>query len=234
MSTYPMPAIVSRDEWERSRADLLAREKAHMQAGDQIAAARRRLPMTPVDPVSVQGPAGVTPLHQLFEGRSMLLVYFFMWNAGKPHAKQCEGCTFNQAAVNEATRGYLAARDVSYAVFSVGPLEELLAYRDFMGWTTPWYSIAQSGPILKTRDGGDLRCYLRDGEQVYQTYDLTMRGTESTLPALQFLDLMPFGRQETWEDSPPGTPQVKAGSWWRQNGRPIAQWTRTSEPAPPK
>ena len=239
MSNYPMPAAVSRDEWDRARAELLAREKAHTHAGDQLAAARRRLPMTPVDPVTVQGPAGPTPLHQVFEGRQMLLVYFFMWNAGKPHNKQCEGCTHSQVAMTDAVIAYLAARDITYAVFSAGPLEELLAYRDFMGWTAPWYSTAGAGPALKTRDGGDLRCYLRtseseQGEKVYLTYENKWRGIESMLPTLQLLDLTPFGRQETWEDSPPGTPQVKAGSWWRQNGRPIAQWTRTQEPVAPK
>jgi predicted dithiol-disulfide oxidoreductase (DUF899 family) len=50
------------------------------------------------------------------------------------------------------------------------------------------------------------------------------------LPTLQLLDLTPYGRQETWEDSPDGCPQDQAGSWWRRNGRPVAQWTRTDEP----
>jgi predicted dithiol-disulfide oxidoreductase (DUF899 family) len=135
-------------------------------------------------------------------------------------------------------RAYLAARDVTYAVFSAGPLEEILAYRDFMGWTTPWYSTATSGPELKTRTGGDIRCYLRgsehNGEKVYMTYENKWRGIEPMLPTLQLLDLTPFGRQETWEDSPTGTPQAKSGSWWRRDGRPIAQWTRTNDPVPPK
>ena len=64
----------------------------------------------------------------------------------------------------------------------MGPLEEILAYRDFMGWTAPWYSTARSGPSLKTRDGGDLRVYLHDGEQVYLTYENKWRGIEPMLP----------------------------------------------------
>ena len=91
---------------------------------------------------------------------------------------------------------------MTYAVFSSGPLEEIIAYRDFMGWTTPWYSTADSGQALATRDGGDLRCYLRTDDQVFQTYETKWRGIEAMLPTLQLLDLTPYGRQETWEDSP--------------------------------
>ena len=80
---------------------------------------------------------------------------------------------------------------------------------------------------MTTRSGGDLRCYLRVGDQVFETYETKWRGIEAMMPTLQLLDLTPYGRQETWEDSPPGWPQVKAGSWWRRDGRPVAQWERT-------
>lgn len=221
------PQVVTRDAWERARADLLVREKAHTRAGDELAAARRRLPMTPMEPVMVVGPDGPVPLHDVFEGRRMLIVYHFMWNKGAPNHEQCEGCTHSQVAMNSSVLAYLAERDVNYAVFSNGPWDELIAYRDFMGWTTPWYSTTDSGAVLATRNGGDLRCYLRDGEQVFQTYETKWRGIEAMLPTLQLLDLTPYGRQETWEDSPAGWPQEQAGSWWRRDGRPVAQWTRT-------
>jgi predicted dithiol-disulfide oxidoreductase (DUF899 family) len=116
---------------------------------------------------------------------------------------------------------------VNYAVFSSGPWSEIIAYRDFMGWTTPWYSTSVSVAALATRTGGDLRCYLRAGDEVFQTYETKWRGIEVMLPTLQLLDLTAYGRQEAWEDSPAGWPQDKAGSWWRRDGRPIAQWTRT-------
>lgn len=223
------PAIVSHDDWQRARAELLASEKAHVRAGDALAAARRRLPMTRMEPVTVVGAHGPVPLRDVFEGRRMLLVYHFMWHAGAPHEKQCEGCTHSQVAINDAVRAYLAERNVSYAVFSRGPWAEIAAYRDFMGWTTPWYSTADSGGALATRDGGDLRCYLRIGDDVFLTYETTARGIETMLPTLQMLDLTVYGRQETWENSPAGWPQQdSAGSWWRRDGRPIAQWTRTS------
>jgi predicted dithiol-disulfide oxidoreductase (DUF899 family) len=230
MTELKTPKIVSRDQWERARAELLVREKAHTRAGDELAAQRRRLPMTPMERVTVEGLDGPIPLCDVFEGRRMLIVYHFMWNTGAPHDKQCEGCTHSQVAMNSAVCAYLAERDVSYAVFSSGPISEIVAYRDFMGWTTPWYSTADSPDVLRTRDGGDLRSYLRDGDEVFQTYETKLRGIEAMLPTLQLLDLTPYGRQETWEDSPAGWPQDQAGSWWRRDGRPIAQWTRTNAP----
>lgn len=229
MTEPATPKIVNREEWERARASLLGREKTHTRAGDELAAARRRLPMTPMDPAKILGSSGPVSLQQVFEGRRMLIVYHFMWNVGAPHHKQCEGCTHSQIAMTAAVRAYLADRDVTYAVFSSGPLDEIFAYRDFMGWTAPWYSTADSGDILATRDGGDLRCYLRSDGKVFQTYETKWRGIEAMLPTLQLLDIAPYGRQETWEDSPDGYPQDEAGSWWRREGRPIAQWTRTDE-----
>ncbi len=100
MTEPATPRIVTRDEWERARAELLVREKAHTRAGDELAAARRRLPMTRIEPVMVVGPDGPVPLHDVFEGRRMLIVYHFMWNKGAPHHKQCEGCTHSQTAMN--------------------------------------------------------------------------------------------------------------------------------------
>jgi predicted dithiol-disulfide oxidoreductase (DUF899 family) len=227
MTKPAAPKIVSREEWERARAELLVREKAHTDAGDELASARRRPPMTRMEPVTVVGAAGPVPLHDVFASRRMLIVYHFMWNHGAPHHKQCEGCTHSQTAMIAAVCAYLAERDVQYAVFSSGPWPEIIAYRDFMGWTPPWYSTADSGDVLKTRTGGDLRCYLRTGDEVLETYETKWRGIEAMLPTLQLLDLTPYGRQETWENSPADWPQDQAGSWWRRDGRPIAQWTRT-------
>lgn len=222
--------IVSRDQWTAACAELLEREKEHTHASDALAAARRRLPMTPMEPVSVVGSKGPVPLQEVFEGRKMLIVYHFMWKHGAPYHQQCEGCTFSQAAMTAVVCAYLGERDVTYAVFSSGLLDEIIAYRDFMGWTTPWYSTANSPDVLATRDGGDLRCYLRDGDQIFQTYETKWRGIEAMMPSLQLLDLTPYGRQETWEDSPEIVQLDEAGSWWRRDGRPIAQWTRTDEP----
>ena len=230
MNSPALPPIASREAWGHARAELLAREKAHTHAGDALAAARRRLPMTPMPALTVVGAKGAQPLNEVFEGRRQLLVYHFMWKRGAPPDKQCPGCTHTQVALNDAVRAYLAARDVTYAVFCAGPWDEIAAYRDFMGWSMPWYSTADTGSALPAiRNGGDLRSYLRDGDTVFQTYETTGRGVEAMLPSLQLLDLTPYGRQERWEDSPAGWPQPdQAGHWWARDGRPIAQWTRAN------
>lgn len=231
MTKATTPRIISREEWENARAELLVREKEHTHTGDALAAARRRLPMVQMEQLSVIGSNGAIPLQDVFDGRRMLLVYHFMWKTGAPLHKQCEGCTHTQAAMTAAVSAYLAERDVTYAVFSSGPIDEINAYREFMGWTVAWYSTADSGPQLATRDGGDLRCYLKTDDQVFQTYETKWRGIEAMMPTLQMLDLTPYGRQETWEDSLVNIQLDPAGSWWRRDGRPVAQWTRTDKSA---
>lgn len=227
----PVPRSVDRKEWQRLRQELLEREKAHMRAGDALAAARRRLPMTPMPPVELVGANGKVPLVDVFEGRKLLLAYLFMWKRGAPHHRQCEGCTHVASQVSSAVRAYLAERDVTYAVFSRGPYEELAAYRDFMGWSMPWYSTEHAGDALATRNGGDLRCFLNHDGQAFLTYETSGRGVECGLTTLHLLDLTPYGRQEAWEDSPAGYPRdAEPGGWWGRDGRPVAQWTVTNEP----
>jgi predicted dithiol-disulfide oxidoreductase (DUF899 family) len=227
----PLPAVVGRAEWDRRRADLLVREKRHTRAGDAISAERRRQPITAVAPTEIVGPDGPIFVVDAFEGRSVLLAYAFMWSPGRPTAQQCEGCTLTIADLGSAVPAYLAERDVTFAVLCAGPWDEVSAYRDFMGWTMPWYStqFAQSEPALA--GGGIVRAFVRDGDDVYLTYESTDRGTESFAPTLHLLDLTVYGRRETWEDSPDGWPQDPTGTWWRRDGRPVAQWLRTSEPA---
>src|ERR1700759_4476559 len=102
MTEPATPKIVSRQEWEQARAELLVREKAHTRAGDELAAARRRLPMTPMDPVTVVGLAGPIALRDVFGGPRVVIVYHFMWNKGAPPPRQCEGCTHSQTAMTSA------------------------------------------------------------------------------------------------------------------------------------
>ena len=98
--------------------------------------------MVEVDPQTpLTGADGPVPLIDVFDGRSQLIAYFQMWHTGRPAAEQCEGCTFSTTHINELS--YLNSRDVSYATFCEGPYEESSRYRDFMGWTVPWYSVPQ-------------------------------------------------------------------------------------------
>ncbi|MBV9578997.1 MAG: DUF899 domain-containing protein [Chloroflexi bacterium] len=229
------PPVVDRATFQRQLDALRVQEKAHTHAGDAIAAARRRLPMVEVDSATpLIGPHGRVRLIDAFEGRRMLIAYYFMWNPGAPAADQCEGCSFYTAQVRELSM--IHSRDVTYATFCQGPYPESIKYRDFMGWTQPWYSAAESlGVLLVGRKIGmmHLVCYLRDHDRVYETYWTTIRGVEAMDNSYRLLDLTAYGRQEPWEDSPDGWPQ----QWgvfgdqhaYRIDGRPIVQWSRVDE-----
>jgi len=228
-SNQPLPRVTDRATWQAELERLRVDEKAHTRAGDALAAARRRLPMVEVDSgTPLMGPDGPVPLIDLFEGRSQLIAYFMMWHTGQSAADQCEGCTFSTAHISELS--YLHSRDVSYATLCEGPYEESSRYRDFMGWTMPWYSVPQDSVdrLISGRHFGILVCYLRDGDRVYETYWTTGRGNEVMAPSWGLLDLTVHGREELWEDSPPGWPQHwnTRGEQMRNEGRPTAQWAR--------
>lgn len=222
------PVVADRATWQAQLDGLLVREKAHTREGDAIAAARRRLPMVEVDPaIPLTGEHGPVPLLEVFEGRHQLIAYFHMWHTGQPAEAQCEGCTFFNGQVRELS--YLHSRDVTYATFCQGPYAESVAYRDFMGWDMPWYSADGSADaLLAGRWFGMQVCYLRHGDQVFETYWSSGRAAEALAPAYGLLDMTVYGRQETWEDSPPGWPQVfgTSGEQFRTDGRPTAQWPR--------
>jgi predicted dithiol-disulfide oxidoreductase (DUF899 family) len=224
------PVVVDRATFQAELDALRVREKAHTREGDAIAAARRRLPMVEVDATTrLSGSTGPVTLLDVFEGRRQLIAYYFMWDTGRPAADQCEGCTLYNGQVRELS--YLHSRDVTYATLCQGPYEESVRYRDFMGWTMPWYSARESLDTLLTgRRVGmfHLVCYLRDGDRVFETYWTNGRGVEAMDNTYGLMDLTVYGRQEKWEESPAGWPQ----RWevnreiWRTNGRPTAQWSR--------
>jgi predicted dithiol-disulfide oxidoreductase (DUF899 family) len=239
-----MPAVVERAAFEAQVQTLRAREKAHTHEGDAIAAARRRLPMVEVEATTpLVGRDGPATLLDAFEGRRQLIAYYFMWHTGHPAAEQCEGCTWVTSQVTELS--YLHSRNITYAVFCQGPFEESMRYREFMGWTMPWYSAQASLATLlgspKQPGRMHLVCYLRDGDRVFETYWTTIRGVEAMDYSYALMDLTVYGRQESWEDSPPGWPRqghltrTDAGPphWPRVSewpgGRPTAQWSRLEE-----
>ncbi|MCE7988574.1 MAG: DUF899 domain-containing protein [Caldilinea sp. CFX5] len=228
-TSHRLPPITDRQSWQAQIDELRVKEKAHTRAGDALAAERRRLPMVAVDPTTkLIGADGPVSLIDVFAGRSQLIAYFHMWHTGRPAAEQCEGCTFNTAQINELS--YLHSRDVSYATFCEGPYAESARYRDFMGWTMPWYSVPPESvaALVAGRDFGMLVCYLRDGDRVYETYWTTGRGNEVMGSSYLLLDRTVYGRQEFWEDSPAGWPQHwgAQGGQFRLDGRPTAQWSR--------
>jgi predicted dithiol-disulfide oxidoreductase (DUF899 family) len=228
----PLPEVVDRATFHTELDSLRTREKAHTRAGDEIAAARRRLPVVEMDAgIEVIGPDGPVTLLDAFEGRRQLMTYYFMWHPGRPASEQCEGCTWNNTQVTE--RSYLYSRDITYAVFCQGPYPESRRYRDFMGWDLPWYSAQDSlDKLLVGRTIGmmHLVCYVRHDDRVFETYWTTNRGVEQVDYNYTLMDLTLYGRQEPWEDSPAGWPQGWGGDVsehvTRINGRPIAQWSR--------
>lgn len=223
------PAVVDRAIFQAELDALWIREKEHTRESDAIAAARRRLPMVAVDGATpLVGPQGPLTLLDAFEGRRLLVAYYFMWYPGRPAANQCEGCTWFTAQVRELS--HLHSRDVTYATFCQGPYEESARYRDFMGWTMPWYSARDSlDTLLVGRRIGmmHLICYLRQRSDVFETYWTWMRGVEAMDNTYHLLDLTAYGRQEVTEESPEGWPQ----GWGEdghpmRDGRPISQWPR--------
>lgn len=222
------PQIVDRSTFQAKLDALRAREKAHTREGDAIAAARRRLPMVEVDGATpLIGGRGKVTLLDAFEGRRMLIAYYFMWHTGKPAPEQCEGCSLYTSQVRELS--FIHSRDVTFAVLCQGPYEESAQYRGFMGWEMPWYSAEDSlDALLVGRRIGlfHLVCYLRQESKVFETYWTTGRGVEAMDNSNALLDLTVYGRQETWEDSPNGWLQQQWHNRYRTNGRPIVQWPR--------
>jgi predicted dithiol-disulfide oxidoreductase (DUF899 family) len=226
--TAALPAVVDRATFQAELDALRIREKAQTREGDAIAAARRRLPMVAVDGATpLIGERGAVTLLDAFEGRRMLIAYYFMWHTGHPAPEQCEGCTWVTSQVRELS--YIHSRDVTYATFCQGPYEESARYRDFMGWEMPWYSAQGSlDTLLVGRRVGMMHivCYLRRGSNVFETYWTTIRGVEAMDNSYRLLDLTVYGRQQTWEDSPTGWPQGDIMDILRTNGRPTPQWSR--------
>lgn len=230
MRNAAVPAVVERAAFQAELDALRVREKAHTQESDAIAAARRRLPMVEVDGTTqLVGERGAATLLEAFEGRPLLIAYYFMWYPGNPAPEQCEGCTWFTTQVRELS--HIHSRDVTYATFCQGPYEASARYHDFMDWKMPWYSA--TGNSLDTLLAGRkantmyLMCYLRQGSKVFETYWTTRRGVEAMDNTYHLLDLTVYGRQEKWEDSPSGWPQRWEGAANMRTGeRPTSQWSR--------
>ncbi len=220
------PKVVSAEEWEVARGALLAEEKAHLRAGDALAARRRRLPMVEIEKdYAFEGPDGKASLLDLFEGYPQLIVYHFMFGPNSDIG--CDGCSM--FVDNLGHLAHLRARDTSFALVSRAPLAKLEAFRQRMGWDVPWYSsfgvafnvdfrVGPEQPQPERHQDGEtfgLSVFLRDGDRVFRTYFTDGRGVEPISSNWALLDLTPLGRQEEWEESPEGRPQSPPYGWWR-------------------
>jgi predicted dithiol-disulfide oxidoreductase (DUF899 family) len=131
-------ATATRDEWLKARLELLKAEKEHTRRGDELAQQRQALPWMPVDKQyrfdTDDGPA---TLADLFQGRSQLLVYHFMF--GPDYKAGCPSCSAIADGFN-GIAGHLANHDVMLTAVSRAPLAKLQAYKRRLGWTFPWAS----------------------------------------------------------------------------------------------
>jgi predicted dithiol-disulfide oxidoreductase (DUF899 family) len=130
--------IGTREEWVAASAELLQREKEHTRAGDELARQRRALPWVPVEKEYIfQTERGPTTLGELFDGRSQLVVYHFMF--GPHYEAGCPACSSTADGFN-GVLAHLGANDVTMICVSRAPIEKLLAYRERMGWSFNWAS----------------------------------------------------------------------------------------------
>ena len=223
-----LPPVVSQDEWQAARGELLAKEKQATRERDALAAERRRLPIVRIDKEYVfDGPDGEVTLAELFDGRRQLLVYNFMF--GPNQDVGCGGCSMFVDQIGHLA--HIHARDTSFALVSRAPIDKIEPYRKRMGWTIPWVSsfrndfnvdlgVSPETPQPDHYQDGEtfgLSVYLREDGEVFRTYFTAGRGVEALGSVWTFLDLTPLGRQENWEESPAGYPQTKPYEWWRRH-----------------
>jgi predicted dithiol-disulfide oxidoreductase (DUF899 family) len=211
--------IVSRAEWTEARTQLLAREKQFTRERDQLSAARRALPWVRVtERYEFDRVRGKATLADLFDGRSQLVVYHFMfapdWQAG------CKSCSFWADNFNGIVE-HLAHRDVSFVAVSRAPLAKLTAFARRLGWTFEWVSSHGSpfnhdfgvsftpdeiagGKVSYNYETQDARgpelpgisVFCNDGDAIYHTYSCYARGLDMMNTAYHYLDLVPRGRDE--------------------------------------
>lgn len=214
------PAVVSRDQWLVARKALLEKEKQLTHLKDRIAAERRELPWVRVDKTyRFDTDRGLQSLSDLFDGRSQLLVYHFMY--GPEWEGPCPSCCYVVDHL-DGPMPHLNARDVTVTVVSRAPLAKLDALKQRMGWKFRWVSSNQSdfnfdwqvsftpedirrgeieynyakGPAGVEELPGFSVFAKDDAGQVYHTFSAFARGVDNLVGAYNFLDLMPKGRDE--------------------------------------
>ena len=235
---FDTPPAVSRDEWEAARDALLAKEKALTRARDALAAERRRMPWLAVDrDYRFDGPEGNASLLDLFAGRRQLILYRAFHEPGvfgwPDHA--CRGCSM--VADQVAHPAHLHARDTSLAFVSRAPQEDIGRLKARMGWQhIPWFTITDSFDAdFDVGEWHGTNAFIRDGEKIFRTYFVNNRGDEQMGGTWNYLDITALGRQESWEDSPPGYPQTATYKWWnwhdnyQEEARPDPKWVEVSD-----
>ena len=223
MPEMDTPPVVSPEEWQEAREQLLVKEKEHTRARDALAAERRRMPWQAVDKdYPFEGSDGPASLADLFEGRRQLIVYRFFYGpevtsyaeGGSYPERACVGCSM--VADQVAHPAHLNARDTTLAFISRAPQPEIQDLKERMGWKAiPWYTITDDFDAdFGVRDWHGTNAFIRDDDQIFRTYFIDNRGDEAMGSTWSYLDITALGRQEEWEDSPEGYPQTRPYGWW--------------------
>jgi len=212
--------VVSREDWIKARKELLAKEKKLTHDRDAVAAERRALPWVKVEKNYVfDSPTGKKSLADLFDGRSQLIIYHFMfgpdWNEG------CPSCSFLMDHT-DPTIVHLAQRDVDFVAVSRAPISKIEPFKKRMGWHFNWVSSngtdfnydyhASFTPEQKAKGKVDynfdlvefpsteapgISVFYKDKNgDVFHTYSSYARGTETGVSTYSYLDLVPKGRDE--------------------------------------
>ena len=212
--------VVSRQEWEAARAQLLIREKEMTRARDALAAERRRMPRMAVEQQYVfDTPEGKASLLDLFAGRRQLIVYRAFFEPGvhgwPDHA--CIGCSLGADQVSHLA--HLNARDTTLVYASRAPQADIARLKARMGWEhIPWVTITDGFDAdFGVDEWHGHNAFIREDDRIFRTYFINSRGDEAMGTVWSYLDMTALGRQEEWEDSPAGTPQGLRYKWWNWN-----------------
>jgi len=232
--TLSNPTIASPEEWLAARREFLREEKELTRLRDKLAARRRELPWVKVDKAyTFESPGGPVSLADLFEGRSQLVVYHFMFGPGWEEG--CKSCSYVSDHL-AATVVHLKARDVAFAAISHAPLAEFAPFKQRMGWTFNWVSSDGSdfnydyhvsftaeemakGKVyynyelmeFPMEEAPGLSVFAKDANgDIYHTYSTYGRGLDPLIGTYTVLDLVPKGRDEN-----PDAPM----SWVRYHDR---------------
>jgi predicted dithiol-disulfide oxidoreductase (DUF899 family) len=210
------PPIATPEAWETARQALLVKEKALTRARDALAAERRRMPWLAVEKAyEFERATGKASLVDLFDGRRQLIVYRFFYEPGVRGWPEhgCAGCSF--LADQVAHVAHLNARDTTLVFASRAPQADIARMTARMGWTIPWVTITDSFDAdFGVDEWHGTNVFIRDGDHIFRTYFVNSRGDEAMGGTWSYLDITALGRQEAWEDSPPGYPQSPPYQWW--------------------
>jgi predicted dithiol-disulfide oxidoreductase (DUF899 family)/uncharacterized damage-inducible protein DinB len=212
--------VVPQTEWLAARKELLAKEKEFTRLRDELSRRRREMPWEKVDKRYVfDGAKGKQTLAELFDGRSQLIIYHFMFGPGWKEG--CPSCSF-LADHFDGARVHMAQRDVAFAVVSRATLPEIEAFKKRMGWRFPWvssngsdfnfdYGVSFPKDQLKAgkrlynfgtmdtfgEEAPGLSVFYKDGNgEIFHTYSTYARGLDILLTAYNFIDMTPKGRDE--------------------------------------